>query len=39
MSRLEVGMVMEPSAGYTAKLAAEIEAMGFDALLDRKSVV
>lgn len=33
MSRLEVGMVMEPSAGYTAKLAAEIEAMGFDALL------
>lgn len=33
MSRLEIGMVMEPSAGYTAKLAAEIEAMGFDALL------
>lgn len=33
MSRLEVGMVMEPSAGYTARLAAEIEAMGFDALL------
>ena len=33
MSRLEVGMVMEPSAGYTAKLAVEIEAMGFDALL------
>lgn len=33
MSRLEIGMVMEPSPGYTAKLAAEIEAMGFDALL------
>jgi 5,10-methylenetetrahydromethanopterin reductase len=33
MRRLEVGMVMEPSAGYTARLAAEIEAMGFDALL------
>jgi 5,10-methylenetetrahydromethanopterin reductase len=27
------GLVMEPSPGYTAKLAAEIEAMGFDALL------
>ena len=33
MRRLDVGMVMEPSAGYTARLAAEIEAMGFDALL------
>lgn len=33
MSRLEIGMVMEPSPGYTAKLAAEIEAMGFDALV------
>lgn len=33
MSRLEIGMVIEPSPGYTAKLAAEIEAMGFDALL------
>jgi 5,10-methylenetetrahydromethanopterin reductase len=29
----EFGIVMEPSAGYTARLAAEIEAMGFDALL------
>jgi 5,10-methylenetetrahydromethanopterin reductase len=27
------GIVMEPSPGYTARLAAEIEAMGFDALL------
>lgn len=27
------GVVMEPSPGYTARLAAEIEAMGFDALL------
>lgn len=26
-------MVMEPSPGYTARLAKEIEAMGFDALL------
>lgn len=26
-------MIMEPSAGYTAKLAARIEAMGFDLLL------
>jgi 5,10-methylenetetrahydromethanopterin reductase len=33
MSQLEIGMVMEPSPGYTAKLAGEIEAMGFDALL------
>ena len=33
MARVEFGMVMEPSAGYTARLAAEIEAMGFDALL------
>jgi 5,10-methylenetetrahydromethanopterin reductase len=30
---LEFGVVMEPSPGYTARLAAEIEAMGFDALL------
>ncbi len=29
----EIGIVMEASPGYTAKLAAEIEAMGFDALL------
>jgi len=29
----EFGMIMEPSAGYTAKLAARIEAMGFDVLL------
>lgn len=29
----EFGIVMEPSPGYTARLAAEIEAMGFDALL------
>ena len=29
MRRLEVGMVMEPSAGYTARLAADIEAMGY----------
>jgi 5,10-methylenetetrahydromethanopterin reductase len=29
----EFGMVMEPSPGYTAKLAVEIEAMGFDVLL------
>jgi len=29
----EFGMVMEPSPGYTAKLAARIEAMGFDILL------
>lgn len=29
----EFGMVMEPSAGYTAKLAARIEKMGFDVLL------
>ncbi len=29
----EFGMVMEPSPGYTAKLAARIEAMGFDTLL------
>jgi 5,10-methylenetetrahydromethanopterin reductase len=29
----EFGLVMEPSAGYTARLAAEIEAMGFDYLL------
>jgi 5,10-methylenetetrahydromethanopterin reductase len=30
---VEVGIVFEPSAGYTAKLAAEVEAMGFDALM------
>ena len=29
----EFGMIMEPSPGYTAKLAARIEAMGFDMLL------
>ena len=29
----QFGLVMEPSAGYTARLAAEIEAMGFDYLL------
>jgi 5,10-methylenetetrahydromethanopterin reductase len=29
----EFALVMEPSAGYTARLAAEIEAMGFDYLL------
>lgn len=29
----EFGMIMEPSAGYTANLAARIEAMGFDLLL------
>jgi 5,10-methylenetetrahydromethanopterin reductase len=31
--RTEVGIVMEASAGYTARLAGEIEAMGFDYLL------
>ncbi|MBL8201570.1 MAG: LLM class flavin-dependent oxidoreductase [Chromatiales bacterium] len=30
---VEFGIVMEPSSGYTARLAAEIEALGFDALL------
>lgn len=29
----EFGIVMEPSPGYTARLAAELEAMGFDALM------
>lgn len=29
----QFGIVMEPSPGYTARLAAEIEALGFDALL------
>jgi 5,10-methylenetetrahydromethanopterin reductase len=29
----EFGIVMEPSPGHTARLAAEIEAMGFDALV------
>lgn len=29
----DFGIVMEPSPGYTARLAADIEAMGFDALL------
>jgi 5,10-methylenetetrahydromethanopterin reductase len=29
----EFGIVMEPSPGYTARLAVEIEAMGFDALM------
>jgi 5,10-methylenetetrahydromethanopterin reductase len=33
MARTEFGIVMEPSPGYTARLAGEIEAMGFDALL------
>lgn len=33
MSRVEFGIVMEPSPGYTARLAADIEALGFDALL------
>lgn len=33
MAGVEFGIVMEPSAGYTARLAAEIEALGFDALL------
>lgn len=31
--RTEVGIVMEASPGYTAPLAADIEAMGFDYLL------
>ena len=30
---LEVGLVMEASPGYTARLAREVEAMGFDYLL------
>jgi len=30
---IEAGIVMEASPGYTARLAAEIEAMGFDYLL------
>lgn len=30
---VEFGIVMEPSPGHTARLAVEIEAMGFDALL------
>jgi 5,10-methylenetetrahydromethanopterin reductase len=29
----EFAVVMEPSPGYTARLAAELEAMGFDAVL------
>ena len=29
----EIGIVMEASPGYTARLAGEIEAMGFDVLL------
>ncbi|MCP3999600.1 MAG: LLM class flavin-dependent oxidoreductase [Gammaproteobacteria bacterium] len=29
----QFGLVMEPSAGYTARLAGKIEAMGFDYLL------
>ena len=33
MASTEFGIVMEPPAGYTARLAVEIEAMGFDALL------
>jgi 5,10-methylenetetrahydromethanopterin reductase len=31
--KLEVGIVMEASPGYTARLAKDIEAMGFDYLL------
>jgi 5,10-methylenetetrahydromethanopterin reductase len=33
MARIEFGIVMEPSPGFTAPLAAEIEELGFDALL------
>ncbi len=33
MKAVEFGIVMEPSAGFTARLAAEIESLGFDALL------
>ncbi|MFO1425504.1 MAG: LLM class flavin-dependent oxidoreductase [Steroidobacteraceae bacterium] len=33
MPRTEYGVVMEGSPGYTARLATEIEAMGFDILL------
>jgi len=33
MANTEFGIVMEPSAGYTARLAVEIESLGFDALL------
>lgn len=33
MADIEFGIVMEPSPGYTARLAADIEALGFDALL------
>jgi 5,10-methylenetetrahydromethanopterin reductase len=29
----EFGLVMEPAPGFTARLAVEVEAMGFDALL------
>lgn len=32
-SPTEFGIVFEPSPGYTARLAAEVEAMGFDAVL------
>jgi 5,10-methylenetetrahydromethanopterin reductase len=33
LSKTEFGIVMEASPGYTARLAKEIEAMGFDILL------
>ncbi len=33
MTVTEIGIVMEASPGYTARLAADIEAMGFDLLL------
>lgn len=33
MAGTEFGVVMEPSPGHTARLAAEIEALGFDVLL------
>ena len=33
MAGTEFGIVMEPSPGYTARLAGEIEALGFDALV------
>jgi len=31
--KTEIGIVMEASPGYTARLAADIEAMGFEYLL------
>ncbi len=30
---IEFGIILEPSPGYTATLAAEVEALGFDILL------